>query len=164
MQKDAEKKTGSGAAVSFPPPIVAVLAILIGSGIGHFLPIFVEYKLATPERYWLGGFVVLLSGYVLGFLPGRQFRNSGQSVTPWSETPEIITRGVYRFTRNPMYLMMVLVNIGFAIILSEPWILILCPVLGFALYHIAIKPEEHYLEEKFGDGYRAYKTTVRRWL
>ena len=63
-----------------------------------------------------------------------------------------------------MYLMMVLVCIGFAIILSDPWILVLTPVCAWVLYQTAIKPEEAYLEEKFGDSYRAYKQTVRRWI
>jgi protein-S-isoprenylcysteine O-methyltransferase Ste14 len=63
-----------------------------------------------------------------------------------------------------MYLGMILFCLGFAIILSEPWIIILTPVCGWLIYHLAIRHEEAYLEEKFGDPYRAYKDTVRRWI
>lgn len=154
----------SGAAVRIPPPVAGILTIIGGYVIGRFVPILTAFELSTPGRYWIGGLIVLLSGVILGIWPTRLFKDTGQNVTPWSETPEIIVRGPYKFTRNPMYLMMLEVNLGFAIILSEPWIVVLMPVLALVLYHIAIKHEEVYLEEKFGESYRAYKNTVRRWI
>ena len=63
-----------------------------------------------------------------------------------------------------MYLMMVLVCLGIAVMLSEAWILILTPVLVVTIYHIAIKHEEVYLEDVFGDSYRDYRKSVRRWI
>ncbi len=63
-----------------------------------------------------------------------------------------------------MYLMMVLLCIGFTILLSNAWIGILTPICAWALYQTAIKPEEAYLERKFGASYRAYKLKVRRWI
>lgn len=164
MSEQSENKTETGAAVRIPPPIAGVLFIVGGYIIGRFLPILTEYELATPDRYWVGGLVILLAGIVFGAWPIRQFRDTEQNPTPWSETPEIIVQGTYRFTRNPMYLMMILINLGFAIIFSEAWILLLCPVLALVLYHIAIKHEEKYLEEKFGESYLAYKKSVRRWI
>ena len=73
-------------------------------------------------------------------------------------------RGPYRFTRNPMYLQMVLVCVGVAIILANLWILLLTPFCAWALRHFAIRPEEEYLERKFGASYLEYKGRVRRWL
>jgi len=154
----------SGAAVRIPPPVAGILTIVGGYVIGRIAPILTAYELGTPGRYWIGAAIVVLAAVALGIWPSRLFRDTGQNVTPWSETPEIIIRGPFRFTRNPMYLMMMLVNLGFAIILSEPWILILMPALAVVLYHIAIKHEEVYLEEKFGESYRAYKGSVRRWI
>jgi protein-S-isoprenylcysteine O-methyltransferase Ste14 len=92
------------------------------------------------------------------------FRRSGQSPIPTRPTPSIIERGPYRFTRNPMYLQMVLVCIGVAVIASSAWIIVLTPVCAWALDRIAIVPEEAYLERKFGASYLAYKRRVRRWL
>jgi len=63
-----------------------------------------------------------------------------------------------------MYLGMLVFCIGFAIILSDVWIVILTPVCGWLIYLLAIRQEEAYLEEKFGESYRAYKATVRRWI
>ena len=63
-----------------------------------------------------------------------------------------------------MYLQMVLVCVGVAVILMDVWILALTPVCAWLLQRFAILPEEAYLERKFGDAYLAYKSRVRRWL
>ena len=152
------------AAVKFPPPILPIVTIVAGHILGRFMPILSAYDLPTPERYWIGGTIAIAAGLILGVWPIRQFQQSGQDVTPWTPTPEIVIHGPYKFTRNPMYLMMILLCIGFAIILSDVWILILTPVCGWLIYHLAIRHEEVYLEEKFGDSYRAYKQRVRRWI
>lgn len=154
----------SGAAVRFPPPLIPVLAILIGVGLGFLWPLGVGVELPTPGRYWAGGIIVIGSILGLGLWPVLMFRHSGQSVIPWTETPKIELHGPYRFTRNPMYLQMILVCIGCTIILANGWILCLTPVCAWLLYQIAIKPEEAYLEEKFGESYRAYRSNVRRWI
>ena len=120
--------------------------------------------MATPERYWIGGLIAVASVLILVVLPFRQFVESGQDSKPWTPTPEIVVAGLYRFTRNPMYLGMIIFCIGFAVILSNIWILILTPLCGWLIYHLAIRHEEAYLEEKFGDAYRAYKESVRRWV
>jgi protein-S-isoprenylcysteine O-methyltransferase Ste14 len=63
-----------------------------------------------------------------------------------------------------MYLMMVLLCVGFSIVLSNLWILALTPVCVVLLHRVAILPEEAYLERKFGETYLSYKRRVRRWL
>ena len=152
------------AAVKFPPPIVPILTIVAGHVLGRFLPIFPDSVLSTPERYWIGGLIAVASVLILIVWPARQFQQSGQDPKPWTPTPEIVVAGAYRFTRNPMYLGMLVFCIGFAIVLSDAWIVILTPVCGWLIYLLAIRHEEAYLEEKFGESYRAYKTTVRRWI
>ena len=159
-----DSKVKAGAAVRVPPPILAIVTIVTGYVLDRFIPIFSSYDLPTPARYWIGGIVVAASGLILGVWPVIQFRDSGQDITPWTATPEIVVKGPYRFTRNPMYLMMLLVCIGFAILLSDPWILVLTPVCAWLLYRLAIRPEEAYLEQEFGDSYRVYKKRVRRWI
>ena len=99
-------------------------------------------------------------------MAGRHPRSprAGQSENPWKPTPEIVERGPFRFTRNPMYLQMVLVCIGVSVILMNFWILALTPICALLLYWVAIAPEEAYLERKFGEAYLSYKKRVRRWL
>lgn len=160
MNTDKER----AAAVKFPPPILPIATIIAGYVIGRFLPLFPGASLPAPARYWLGGLVCAAAVGVLVIWPARQFQKTGQDPKPWTPTPEIIVAGAYRFTRNPMYLGMLIFCIGFSIILSEAWVLILTPVCGWLIYRVAIRHEEAYLEETFGESYRAYKDTVRRWL
>ena len=152
------------AVVRFPPPVLPIITIIGGYVLGRFVPILDSVALPTPERYWIGGLIVVASILVLGVWPIRLFQHTGQDVTPWTTTPQIVVRGPYKFTRNPMYLMMILACVGFAIILSEFWILLLTPVCAWLIYILAIRPEETYLTKKFGDGYLEYKSRVRRWI
>ncbi len=152
------------APVRFPPPVAGLLTIILGYLLGLVLPIMDDFLLPSPLRYWIGGAIVIVSGLVFGVWPAKQFQQSGQDVKPWTSTPEIVVSGPYRFTRNPMYLMMLLVCFGFSIILDEAWVLVLTPVCAMTIYLIAIRHEEIYLEEKFGDSYRDYKGRVRRWI
>jgi protein-S-isoprenylcysteine O-methyltransferase Ste14 len=152
------------AAVRFPPPLLPIITIVAGHLLGRLVPILDAYDLAAPGRYWVGGLITAAAVLLLGVWPIRQFIKTGQDVKPWTPTPEIVVTGPYRFTRNPMYLMMVIVCIGFAIILSDAWTVILTPVCGYLIYRVAIRHEEVYLEGKFGDSYRDYKARVRRWI
>ena len=159
-----ETENEHAAAVKFPPPILPLVTIVAGHLLGRFLPLFPDSALPTPGRYWIGGLIAAAAVLVLVVLPFRQFQRSGQDPKPWTPTPEIVVSGAFKFTRNPMYLGMIVFCLGFAIILSDVWILILTPVCGWLIYHLAIRHEEDYLEEKFGESYRAYKVTVRRWI
>lgn len=152
------------AAVRFPPPLLPLATIIVGFALGRVVPIFASVELPMPQRYWIGGFIVVASIFALGVWPIRLFKRTGQDVKPWTETPEIVVQGPYKFTRNPMYLMMILVCLGFAILLSEIWIVILTPVCAWLIYMIAIRHEEDYLAKKFGDSYHEYKNSVRRWI
>lgn len=144
------------------PPGVPLATILLGVVLHRFWPIPVV--LPAPARYWIGGMVVVFSILGLGLRAIILFRRSGQNENPWKPTPEIVDRGPFRLTRNPMYLQMVLACLGVSIILSNTWILLLTPVCALVLQQFAILPEEEYLERKFGDSYRDYQRRVRRWL
>jgi len=160
---DDDKKE-NGAKVRFPPPVLPIFTIIGGHYLSVYLPLVTGFDLPTPARYWIGGLIAASALLVLGLWPVVLFHKTGQSELPWTPTTEIIIKGPYHFTRNPMYLMMVLLCIGFAILLSDAWTALLTPVCALLLYLIAIRPEEAYLEGKFGDSYRAYKQKVRRWI
>ena len=152
------------AAVRVFPPAVPVLAILIGVGLDRLWPLGLGPELSAPARYWIGGAITVGAILGLGVYAVVLVRRSGQSENPWKPTTEILERGPYRLTRNPMYLQMVLGCIGFAILLGNLWILLLTPVCAWVLQRFAILPEEAYLERKFGERYLSYKRRVRRWL
>ena len=152
------------AAVRIFPPGVPLFAILLGVGLQRVWPIDLGFVIPAPERYWLGGAIVLLAILGLGFPAVVLFRRRGQSENPWKPTPFVEERGPFRFTRNPMYLQMVVACVGFAVMLMNAWILLLTPIGAWLLQRFAILPEEAYLERKFGEPYLAYKRRVRRWL
>jgi protein-S-isoprenylcysteine O-methyltransferase Ste14 len=83
---------------------------------------------------------------------------------PWKPTKNIITDGIYGWSRNPIYLGFNLLPIGMGIFFDNVWVLLSFVPAAFTLYHVAIKKEEVYLEEKFGDEYLGYKNKVRRWI
>jgi protein-S-isoprenylcysteine O-methyltransferase Ste14 len=161
MDQSEDKDT---AAVRFPPPLLPIVTIVGGKLLSSAFPLISDFNLPTPARYWIGGLIIALSILVLGVWPVVQFRRSGQSEIPWTPTPSLIIQGPYRFTRNPMYLMMILLCIGFGVLLSDSWVFALTPVCAWLLYLVAIRHEEAYLERKFGDSYVQYKRDVRRWI
>jgi protein-S-isoprenylcysteine O-methyltransferase Ste14 len=156
--------TRDAAAVRVFPPGVPLLTILLGLALNRLWPLELRPGLGIPARYWLGGTIVVGVFLGLGVYSVFLVRRTGQSENPWKPTTEIVNRGPFRFTRNPMYLQMVLGCIGFAIILGNIWILLLTPVCAWVLHRFAILPEEAYLESKFGEKYLSYRRNVRRWL
>jgi protein-S-isoprenylcysteine O-methyltransferase Ste14 len=152
------------AAVRLFPPGVPLGVILAGVGLNRLWPIDPGFIIPAPARYWIGGAIAAGAFLGLGLWAVVLFRRSGQNENPWKPTPSIVERGPFRITRNPMYLQMVLICIGFAIILMNVWILLLTPVGAWMLQHFVIRAEEEYLERKFGEDYLAYKRRVRRWI
>ncbi len=156
---DAQAK--DGAAVRVPPPLVYIATVVAGVGLQIIWPLPIGLTRAPLIALALSNAllsVLLVSGAL------RLFRETGQDPKPWLATPEIITTGVYRYTRNPMYVGLAVFQVAIGIGLGNPWIVLLAPI-SCAIVHItAIRPEEAYLERKFGDTYLEYKSSVRRWL
>ena len=150
------------ARVRLPPPLAYLGAVLAGILCQAFLfPL--SFELGTPARIALTALPVLLGLALAGAALGL-FRRTGQEPEPWKPTPEIVSTGVYRISRNPMYVGMGLIQLGIGVGAQNGWILLLLP-LALALVHAtAIRHEEAYLERKFGADYLAYKKAVRRWL
>jgi protein-S-isoprenylcysteine O-methyltransferase Ste14 len=150
------------AAVRIFPPAAPILTIGGGLLLQKLTPI------PLPEvPGWvrlIGAAVVAAAVILLGARSVLLVRRSGQSENPWKPTTELIQSGPFSRTRNPMYLQMVIGCVGFALALANPWILALTPLCAAALHFLAIRPEESYLERKFGDTYRDYKSRVPRWL
>jgi len=152
----------TGAAVRIPPPFVPLIALVAGVVLNGWvwpLPLGVGGVL----RYGLGG-ALLVAGLGLMAAAMQHFRRTGQDPKPWVHTPEIISTGIYRFTRNPMYLGMGLLQAGIGVALDNAWVVIAVLPVWLTIYLIAIRHEEAYLEREFGTRYTDYKASVRRWL
>ena len=84
-------------------------------------------------------------------------------MAPSKPSTALITGGIYRWIRNPMYLGLSLMLLGVGVALGSLWFFVALPIAIFAVTKLAIEPEERYLEEKFGTAYLEYKSRVRRW-
>ena len=91
-------------------------------------------------------------------------RGGGASIPTTTPTDVIVARGPYRFSRNPIYLAMVLLQLGIGVWADSLWFFVLAILSALLLTWGVILREECYLEHKFGDGYMAYRARVRRWL
>jgi protein-S-isoprenylcysteine O-methyltransferase Ste14 len=164
VEQGTNHEPRDAAAVRFFPPASPLGTVFLGAGLQWMWPIPVPFLPAPPLRYWVGGAIVVGAMGSLGLWSVVLFRRSGQNENPWKPTPSVVDRGPFRFTRNPMYLQMVIACVGFAVVLSNLWILLLTPLCALLLQTLAILPEEAYLERKFGQTYLDYKSRVRRWL
>lgn len=155
--------TKDGAAVRIPPPLVYLAGVIVGVVLHAFVLSLPVAGLALRLRIAIAVFAAVLGLVVMGGAIGL-FRRTGQDPKPWESTPNIISTGIYRFTRNPMYVGMALLQTAIGAALGNWWILILVPIVLWLVNTTAIRHEEVYLERKFGDEYTRYKAKVRRWL
>jgi protein-S-isoprenylcysteine O-methyltransferase Ste14 len=158
----SEQTSNKGPAVRFPPPLVPLLALGAGMLVHWLLPLSTNIG-RGGARIAIGGALVV-GGLTCTALAFGWFRKTGQDPAPWKESPELIVEGVYQWTRNPMYLGMGLLQAGLGLLVGSLWPLLLVPATWWVIYLIAIRHEETYLSEKFGESYERYRASVRRWL
>jgi protein-S-isoprenylcysteine O-methyltransferase Ste14 len=151
-----------GAAVRFPPPLVYVLALVVAGVLDAFV---LPLPLALPGALRIGlALGIALLGVALVTNALGLFQRTGQDPKPWVSTPEVVSSGVYRFTRNPMYVGMALLQVAIGAGWGNGWVIALVPPVLAVVHVTAVRHEEAYLERKFGETYLAYKRSVRRWL
>ena len=112
---------------------------------------------------WIGYLLVVI-GLGLAFSALTRFIKARTTLDPHGSVSEIVTSGVYGFSRNPIYLGFVCLLVGFPFIFRSYWGLILSPLFVLLMNALVIRHEEAYLEKKFGETYTRYKSRVRRWL
>lgn len=148
--------------LKIPPPLVALACAALMYAVAQLAP---DWRWNWPNRGAFGAGAVLL-GVVFDFLGIIAFYRAKTTVNPLkpSGTSAIVQSGVYRYTRNPMYLGMLLVLLGFALYLAHPVAFLLLPVFPAYLTRFQIIPEERFLAAKFGAEYLRYTSRVRRWI
>ncbi len=110
------------------------------------------------------GGIVVVGAIAFAVMAEQEFRRAGTAALPTAPTTAIVSTGVFSRTRNPMYLAFSAAMIGWALATNSWWFLIATPIAMVAVTKLAIEREEAYLDRKFGETYRAYKTRVRRWV
>ena len=148
------------ASVKIHPPVLLVIHILVAYLLGRY----VVLPVVVPPILQNVGLGLSAIGFLLGLLAFYEFTKARTTLDPHGSVKNIVSGGVYRFTRNPIYLGFVCLLIGFPLILRTYWGVILSPLFIGLMNSLVIKHEEAYLEKKFGDVYTSYKSRVRRWL
>ncbi|MBN8913695.1 MAG: isoprenylcysteine carboxylmethyltransferase family protein [Rhizobiales bacterium] len=149
------------ASLPWPPILLAaIVAAAVAAGYAAPLP--------WPGLDDLMGHVAGLSlgaaGIALIAWAAWTFRRHGTTILPDQAADVLVTDGPFRFRRNPIYIGHVLMLLGIAEVTHNIWFAILAvPYIPLVTW-LAVLPEEHHLEARFGDAYRAYKARTRRWI
>ncbi|MGE5443768.1 MAG: methyltransferase family protein [Ignavibacteriales bacterium] len=112
----------------------------------------------------LTGVVPITAGLVIILIADRQFKTPGTTVKPFHLSSRLVTDGMFRYTRNPMYLGMVIILLGMGICLASITPPIVVPVFIYIITVKFIRAEERSLEQQFGQAYTEYRSRVRQWI
>lgn len=154
---EAADKHGPG--VRIPPPVLTAAVILIAYLLDFYFPFPIsESSLVIP------GVALITLACLIALIAVIGFFKFKTHVEPWKPTSTIISSGVYRLSRNPIYLAFAIINVGMGFLLNSGWILLSVVALIPLLQLMVISREERYLEAKFGEDYLQYKRRVRRWI
>jgi protein-S-isoprenylcysteine O-methyltransferase Ste14 len=143
-----------------PPPVVGACAGALMLGAAWLLPVF---AFVVP---WLLAAAVALTGFVVSILGALEFRRARTTLNPLKpqEASALVSRGIFRWTRNPMYLGMALVLLGWGLYLGNFGALALIGLFVMYIDRFQIDPEERALQARFGEAFADYRKRVRRWL
>jgi len=142
------------------PPLIVVTTLALGLVFNFVWPM---RFLGRTYALWLGALLIVVSiPLVIG--AAWQLVKAKTAFDVRKSTIEIVTGGVFRISRNPTYLSMMLGFLGIASLVDSLWMLLLALPLVLVLQKGVIEPEEHYLEQKFGQTYLHDKARVHRWI
>ncbi|WP_055073645.1 isoprenylcysteine carboxylmethyltransferase family protein [Pseudanabaena sp. 'Roaring Creek'] len=145
--------------IAFPPALYGV-TLAIGVGLSFFFPVsFLPLSISLP--------LALVAMIIAGWFSTSAFQTMTRAQTaidPAKPATAIVSDGVFRFSRNPLYLSLTLLYIGISLLLKAVWAFALLLPLLVVVQIGVIQREEVYLERKFGDEYLRYKAQVRRWI
>jgi protein-S-isoprenylcysteine O-methyltransferase Ste14 len=153
--------TADTAQVIVRPPLAWGLAVITGLALNWLVPL--PFLPADLPAGWLGAMVFVLALALVAWAIVTITR-AGSNVPTHLPTTTIVDSGPHRFTRNPIYLGMFLGLVGLAIAFDNLWLLMMLLPFALVIRYGVVARDEAYLERKFGDVYRGYRSRVRRWL
>ncbi len=145
------------------PP--AILVVIVAAGMWVLSGLSPNLSFRIPAGAWLASALAVV-GVCIAILGVAAFRAADTTVDPRvpDQSANLVVEGIYRYTRNPMYLGFLLVLSGWGVYLGNVVALLLLPAFVLYLNRFQIVPEERVMAEKFGEAYRRYRSDVRRWL
>jgi len=142
------------------PTVFMALWVVSSFGLQSLWPLNLP-ELALSE--WSGRIVIVVGGLLMVWAQ-IVFRRHGTTTDHSKPTTALITGGPFRFSRNPIYLALILIFTGLSLAYGNAWGLIMTVLFLIAIARFTIRPEEEYLAREFGADYSRYRRRVRRWL
>ncbi|OAN88481.1 protein-S-isoprenylcysteine methyltransferase [Marinobacter sp. EhC06] len=145
------------------PPVVLVAFVAVGMwALSRISP---DFSIAIPAAGWVASGIALV-GMAIAVLGVLAFRTAGTTVDPRvpDQSESLVVSGIYRYSRNPMYLGFLMVLCAWGLWLGNVPALLFLPAFVLYMNRFQIAPEERFMREKFGDAFTRYCTGVRRWL
>jgi len=145
------------------PPFIYLAGLLAGCALEAAMPL--GNGLFRPDfGLAIIGLVIFLDAVAVVVIAGLAFRRAGTTVPTETPTHALVTTGIYRFSRNPIYLALTAAYVGIALMCGAWWPLLFLPAVLWVMVWGVIEREEAYLLRKFGTDYQDYTDRVRRWL
>jgi protein-S-isoprenylcysteine O-methyltransferase Ste14 len=156
---NADQPQDNPGVIAFPPLIWLVNAV-----ISVLVHLFIRLPIMSYGIHVVCGIVLIILAPTLALSALRTMKAAGTNVHPSEPVLAFVRGGPFRFTRNPMYLALCLVQVALGLFLND-WITLLFVVpLALILHYGVVLREERYLIAKFGEPYLQYKREVRRWI
>jgi len=142
------------------PPLILAATLAVGFGLEALWPL----ALPAPGLTRPVGVLLVVAAIAGAGFAVREMVAARTPLDVRKPTRSIVTSGIFALSRNPIYLGMVLLVLGVALMAGSLWLLLLTPIFAAVLHYGVIAREEAYLESKFGADYLRYKARVRRWI
>ena len=160
MNRNSSLSKTEGSLLRLYPPIWFVLFALTALLLAQLWPLQIPLPGFMQPIVWISA----ASGGVLAIWATLLFKQHGTSAHPYAEASRLVTRGPFRFSRNPMYLGLLLALAALGLWLQSLSALLLTPLFVLVINRCNILPEERRLRDSFGAAYETYLTQTRRWL
>jgi protein-S-isoprenylcysteine O-methyltransferase Ste14 len=144
----------------FPPPVLFMLCFAAASLLERLWPLV----LSGGRPLLAAGIVILAAAAVLGLSAFLVMWRAHTPIEPGHVPTKLVSNGPFRFTRNPLYVTLVLIQISIGLMMSSAWFLIAAATLLLLLDRLVVVREERLIREHFGDAYEHYTARVRRWI
>ena len=142
------------------PPLYLFTSLAIMVLLHFFVPVYAV--LSYPVNAI--GLIPLAVGIMLNLAADSALKKHGTTVRPFEDATTLVTTGVYRYSRNPMYLGMMLILVGVALLMGSMTPCVIVPGFAVVIARVFVKPEETLLAKQFGQNWETYRDSVRRWL